>query len=233
MREYISKEVLKFLGIRNVYFIYLGKITVLCKTLVIKKDRWICTCSSEIPKNGVLKLSLNDSDISEYSVPVHTKRIIDILSFTNCYTMILEEPLPESLAERIKQYRKLLIRSEKRKEQRYPVGQENWKKFSLKTPCCTLSKVKGSSAQCVIVNASVHGALVVGTRSLSFHVSDRLLLAAEFNDCRTAIPATLVNTESVQDKYWRYSLHFIDPISLAWLNHLNELAVGLEKETGK
>jgi len=230
MSEYISQEALRFFGIKNVYFIHSGGITVLCKPLVMKKDRWICTCSSEISENGILRLSFTDVYISEKDIPVHTQKTDDILSLTNCHKLIFDAPLPDFLSDRIRMYRKLLVKSEKRKEQRFPIGQENWKKFSLKSPDCTLANLKGSSVPCVIINASMHGALVIGTRSLSFHVGDRLILAADFTDIRAAIPATLVNTESVQDKYWRYSLHFTEPVSLAWLNHLNDLAIKLEEE---
>ncbi len=230
MSEYISQEALRFFGIKNVYFIHSGGITVLCKPLVMKKDRWICTCSSGISENGILRLSFTDVYISEKDIPVHTQKTDDILSLTNCHKLIFDAPLPDFLSDRIRMYRKLLVKSEKRKEQRFQVGQENWKKFSLKSPDCTLANLKGSSVPCVIINASMHGALVIGTRSLSFHVGDRLILAADFTDIRAAIPATLVNTESVQDKYWRYSLHFTEPVSLAWLNHLNELAMKIEAE---
>ena len=179
-----------------------------------------------------MRISFSDKSLNEASIPVRAEKAENILSLTNCHKMIFNADLPDFLAEKVRQYRKLMLKSEKRKEQRFPVGQENWKKFSLKNPNCTLSNLRGVSVPCVIINASVHGALVIGTRSLSFHIDDRLILTADFTDNMARLRATLVNSESVQDKYWRYSLHFTDPVSLLYLNHLNELAMRLEEEEG-
>ncbi len=229
MSEYISQEALKFFGIKNTSFIQDGGISVLCKLLVVKKNWCICTCSAEIIKKGILRISYTDTKIPETDIPVHTEKTDDIPALTNCYKMFFDAPLSDFLGARIRQYRKLMLRSEKRREQRFPVGQENWKAFSLKNPNCKLTNKKGVSVPCVIINASVHGTLVIGMRSLSFHVSDCLILSADFTDCHVSQTATLVNTAAVQDIYWRYSLHFTDPVSLVWLNHLNELALQLEK----
>lgn len=234
MSGLLSQETLKFFGIRDVSFLCVETgISVLAKPLLLKKKSWVCTCSDTVTERGVLTITFIENYVN-HAYTVTAKKTDAIPSLTNCYEMTFDfYELPVFLSARIKQYRKLMLRSKRRKEQRFPVGQENWKKFSLKTPNCTLANSKGTSVPCVIINASVHGALVIGTRSLSFHVSDRLLLAAEFTDSKTALPATLVNTESVQDKYWRYSLHFTDPISLSWLSHLNELAMTLEDEEAK
>ena len=228
MGEYISQEALTFFGIKNISFLDSRSVTVLVQPLSIRKDRWLCTCSSECSESGILRLRFSDENASEQNIPVRTQKRQDSFSLSNCYEMILEEKLPDFLSEKIKQYRKLMIGTEKRKEQRFPVGQENWRLFSLKKPDCTLNNLHGISIPCVVINASAHGAAVIGTRSLSFHVDEKCLFAAEFMDKRIAQNAVLVNTESIQEKFWRYSLHFTGPVSLTWLTHLNELAMQLE-----
>ncbi len=231
MSEYVSQEALKFFGIKNVYFVDEGGVTVLVQPLAMKKNSWLCTCSSAVTECGTLRIAFaagERNETTEHDISVRAKRTDDVLSLTNCHKISFCSPLPSFLTDRIAQYQKLMRRSEKRREQRFPVGQENWKKFSLKTPNCILRSMGGTSVPCVIINASVHGALVIGMRSLSFHVADKIILAVDFTDARIAQTATLVNTESVQDKYWRYSLHFTDPVSLTWLEHLNGLALQVD-----
>lgn len=233
MKEYISQEALSFFGIKNVSFINSAGLTVLIRPIYIENEKWICTCSSTLSNMGILRINCinsNNNSEMEIDITVLAMKSNDILCFSNCYTLILRDSIPKHIEIKISQYKRLMNRTEKRKEVRYPIGQENWKLFKLKNPSCILNNLTGIQIPCVIINASAHGALVIGSRSLAFHLNEKILFAAEFKDKRVAQYATIVNTESIQDKYWRYSLHFSEPISLTWLSNLNKLAIKLENK---
>ncbi len=233
MTGLLSQEALRFFGIRSVSFLC-GEtgMSVLCKPLLLKKKGWVCTCSDAVFERGLLTITFLDRSTADQTCNVTAKKSDEIPQLTNCYEMTFENAdcLPEFLSGRITQYRKLMLGSRRRQERRFPVGQEHWKDFKLRMPDCRLGNTNGISVPCVIINASVHGALVIGIRSLNFHVGDGLFLAADFTDGRVLQNAMLVNTESVHDKYWRYSLHFSEPVSLAWLTHLGELADASDSE---
>ena len=57
-----------------------------------------------------------------------------------------------------------------------------------------------------------------------------ILTGVSFEKGKTKQTAMLVNSESVQDSYRRYSLYFSDPVSLLWLEQVHQLSLILEQQ---
>ena len=227
MNNYITQEVLNFFGIRNIFFRNSDSTTCLIKPLYIELSRMLCFSSAELTESGEVVIKTDADDIILKAKARHSEIKNE---FSKLISVFFLDKIPEKTAEKILQYKKLVVSSEKRKETRYPVGNSYWKNFGLKTPNCTISSATGINIPCVLINVSVHGALVIGTRSGAFRLNEKLTLNVSFENGKIKQVAMLVNSESVQDSYRRYSLSFSDPVSLIWLEQVNQLSLSLEQQ---
>lgn len=214
----VSREFLEQLDITNIFFRSIGGITNVITPIDFSTEKTIVSCGNELPQNGFLVIDIeNKNTLEKKRIEILVSPIKDF-SITNTYTLFYEDPLPFDFQEKLNRLNEILKKSENRKEFRYNVGLDNWKQFGLTRPDLLLSFDNGT-AKCIISNASIHGTLLTGTRSL-IKIGDKAKLNLVFEDGKSILPGIIISAEPAAENYFRYSMRFLEPLSLLWCNHI-------------
>ena len=211
---YVSKETLRYLGIRNIFFKSVGGITAVVQPLFIEVRNMVVTSGNGMQPSGFLVM---ESDNGDAQIPVRAERN-EGLGVSSCWTLVYQEPIPDALAVKIIELKKLARISGRRAEERFDVGLDRWRDFTLVSPVVELHGGK-ERVRCVIANVSFHGALVTGERSsLRIGCSCQFICTFTGEIRRVIQDAVLVNARNADDagKFFAYSLHFSEPLSIIW-----------------
>ena len=137
----------------------------------------------------------------------------------NCYNCYFDDPLPQPLLVKVSELDTLCKNSNKRCEQRLEIGLENWQKFDMVRCDCNFTFNK-HTVKTIISNASYHGVLLIGERSFA-QIGELVTFNCAFNDCAISQKANIINAEIITQTYFKYSLHFIEPVSLYWIKKID------------
>ena len=207
----LGNDIMKYLEIKNVYFKNFGGITFVIRILEITIDKITIVSSGELPDKGILIIESNNSEYKIFTT------VVKDFSMNNSYTLFLEDPLDINMQNKITEIENIKKDTEKRKEDRYDVGLNNWRLFGLKLPETSIIASK-EIVKCIISNASFHGVLLVGTRSF-IKIGDRIIFQCQFNDIALKQEAIIVNSIPLKQNYFSYSLRFMNP-SLEWCKRI-------------
>lgn len=219
-------DVLKFLEITNCYFKYSDSAeTIIIKPIIIDVSFWIVMAANNIPQGG--KLVIHTDEI--YALDVETEPYMFEDDDTTYVKLCFTQQIPEELQSRITKYTILRQFSEKRKEERYDIGLANWELFGLEKAEQKLFHNKNSSIKCIISNISVHGALVTGKAAYIRIGENVAKLYCTFNNPIDTImqSALIVRIDKKTSQLYRYSLRFIEPVSLGWQGRFNSYVLKL------
>ncbi len=215
----VSKEFLNKIDVKNIFFRNCGGITSIITLILFDSMKATIFCSSEITENGILIIDRIKENFQKERIEIFVTAIKDY-SQNNTWTLFFEDPLPEDFENKVNKLNNLLQKSEKRKEFRYEIGLENWKDFGLSSPAQLLT-VDNHSIKCIISNASIHGALLTGERSL-IKIGSKANLICHFSDKKVKLNCIVINASIAATNYYRYSIRFLEPLSLSWCNHIIE-----------
>ena len=217
----LSNEVLSYLGIKNSFFCFPGGITAMIKPLYIEKNKWEVLSSSTLPSCGTLVLEVKDSPKVEILCTVNESDNENI----NSYILFFQNDLDSVFLDKLSKFKKVTKESEGRKEARFNVGLDNWQTFGLLHPEVFLIANK-KNYKCVINNVSFHGALLTGETAPIQQNETGINFLCRFDKPKINVlqHALVVNCQNLQKNYSRYSLQFLDPVSLAWQERLLEYA---------
>lgn len=217
----LSNEVLIYLGIKNTFFSFPGGITSMIKPLYIDKDKWEVISSSALPDSGTLVLEIKDKEKIEILCDVEKSENENI----NSYILSLKNQIDTSFLDKLSNFKKVTQESEGRKEARFNVGLENWQSFGLLKPEVFLI-TKKKNYKCIINNVSFHGALLTGETAPISQNETGINFMCRFDNPKINVlqHALVVNCQNLHKNYSRYSLQFLDPVSLTWQERLLEYA---------
>ncbi len=206
-----SKEHLRALGINNIYFKTFGGLTDVIRIISLNNYTTTVSSGGELAEKGILVIEENDNQIEIFV------SVIKNFSEINTFTLFHEDPFPDYFQVKVNNLNNILSSSEKRKEFRYEVGLKNWQKFGLTKPECIFSDGSHITKN-IINNASIHGVLLTGTRSHTL-IGEKVIFTCAFEEI-IKLQSILINSTSCGNGYFRYSLRFLEPLSLTWCNHV-------------
>ena len=222
----VSKEFYERLNIQNIYFRSFGGITTILRPETFTPEQATVVCGSELPEKGILTID-TENTLQKRRIEIFVSVIKDF-SMNNSFTLFFEDPLPQDFEEELVSINEILKKSDSRREFRYDIGINNWNKFGLTRPDLNLSFANGN-IKCIISNASIHGALLTGNRSM-IKIGDKAALLCDFEEKKLKLPGIVINADSAAGGYFRYSLRFLEPLSLTWCNHIVEYGDYLENQ---
>lgn len=217
----VSKEFLERLNIQNLYFKSFGGISTLLRPETFTTEQTTVFCGNELPAQGILIIDIMDKkNMKNDRIELFVSAIKDF-SINNTYTLFFEDPLPDYFTNQLNIINNILKKSNSRKELRYDIGLNNWKIFGLSKPDINLL-LPNNSVKCIISNASIHGVMLTGNRSL-IKIGDKACLICRFEyEENIKLPGIIINADTASGGYFRYSLRFLEPLSLSWCNHIIE-----------
>lgn len=206
-----SREHLRALGINNIYFKNFGGITEIIHIISLNNFTTTVSSGGNLVEKGVLVIETEEMKIEIFV------SVIKDFSEINTFTLFHEDPFPEYFQNKVNSLNSILSSSEKRKEFRYEVGLKNWQKFGLKKPECAF--IDGNYiTKTIINNVSIHGALLTGARSHTL-IGEKVIFTCNFDEI-IKLQSILINSSACGNGYFRYSLRFLEPLSLTWCNHV-------------
>lgn len=213
----LSSEVLGYLGINNTYFEIANGITTTVKPLYIERNSWEIISASKLPNTGNLIIEFSNNEKTSVECSVLENKTEHINSYTLSFTNKLNSPFLDKLSK----VKNINAESEQRREERYLVGLAKWKEFGLSHPETFLVH-NSINCKCIINNVSVHGVLLTG-ETASISKNEVVNFICEFENFKSILQSALiVNCQNLVKNYSRYSLQFLDPISLTWQERLIE-----------
>lgn len=215
--NYASKEMLRYLDIRNIFFRSDGGITSVVQPLFIELRNMVVISGNRLQETGALVIV---TQTAEYRIPVKTERTSS-LAVSACWTLVYLDVVPDAFAEKIIELKKIMRKSGRRAEERFDIGMKRWQQFGLISPMVDMH-VENQHVRCVVSNASFHGALLTGERS-SARIGSPCRLICAFADGVVTQCASIVNAANTKNSgtYYDYSLHFLEPVSIMWQKQLN------------
>lgn len=217
----LSNEVLNYLGIKNTFFSFPGGVTAMIKPMYIEKDSWEVISSSELPLCGTLVIEGKEKEKTNILCTVSKSKNENI----NSYILKFQDGMDEAFTQKLSKFKNVTKESEGRKEARFNVGLDNWQSFGLLKPEVFLIANK-KNYKCVINNVSFHGALLTGETAPISQNEPGINFMCRFDNPKICVlqNALVVNCQNIHKNYSRYSLQFLDPVSLAWQERLLEYA---------
>lgn len=204
-------ELYDFLGISGIFIELPGGETILSSLSCIDRRKIKVKAAAEITNSVVcVKISLKQG--GEIKIVCSAQKDYSVVGGYCCY---FNSPIPHSFEDKVMEFENLTQISDKRSEIRYPVGVRNWKEFGLARPGCAFS-FSGQISRGIIADASFHGCLFVGER-ISVGSGSVVSFSAEAADGKIIQRANLVSAENAAKNFFRYRLHFLDPLSLRWV----------------
>ncbi len=227
-------DVLRFIGIKHCYFLYPDGKTEVVKPLKITETGWTVIAASKQraadKQRAAVKQRADERVTGEQRLVIQTAEPDDSLTVpvqvvpcdtdafgNNCLELIFPEPFPEWLERRIAEYRRIILSSEKRSEERYEVGLGGWKGFGLRSAEQRL--LAGSKpVKALLNNVSIHGSLITAESAPVKAGETITKLCCVFAGPEEYVfqNAVVVRVERKTERLYRYSLRFVEPIALIW-----------------
>lgn len=214
----IRSELYSFLGISGIFIGLPGGETVLSSSDYIDRRKIKIKAATEITNSVVcVKISLKSG--GEIKIVSNAQKDYSAVGGYCCY---FTNPLPHAFEDKVMEFENLAQISDKRSEVRYPVGIKSWKEFGLARPECAFA-FAGQVSRGVIADASFHGCLFVGER-ISVGNGSIVSFSADANDGKIIQKANLVSAENAAKNFFRYRLHFLEPLSIKWVRLVRDFA---------
>ena len=211
-----NNEIMDYLKLKNIFIELKGGITsVIIPVKIFKTHINIYSSANLEEQKCILKLEFRNGE--EFRIVCDIEKNSDEI---NCFSCYFDDPLPESILVKVSELDTLYQNSNKRSEQRLEIGLENWQKFGMVRCDCNFTFNK-HTVKTIISNASYHGTLLIGERSLA-QIGELVCFNCAFKDCAISQKANIINAEFVTQAYFKYSLHFIDPVSLYWIKKIDD-----------
>lgn len=217
-----TREHLRLLDIKNIYFKTFGGITTLIQIVNMNENTTTIITSDEVAEKGILYIELSN----ESKIEMFVSSIKDFAE-KNTFTLFYEDPLPEEFIFKLQKLNSIIKTSEQRKELRYEIGLDNWKQFGLKKPDIIFTEKNLNQTKCVINNVSIHGVLLTGIRS-NINIGDKVFFICDFEEKQIKQLSIVINVAKCGTGYYKYSLRFLEPLSLIWCNHIIDYGDYLE-----
>lgn len=212
-----NNEIMDYLKLKNIFLELSGGITsVIIPVKISKTHITVYSSASLVEQKCVLKLEFRNGE--DFRIVCDIEKNSDEI---NCYNCYFDDPLPESILVKVSELDTLFKNCNKRSEQRLEIGLENWKKFGMIRCDCNFTFNNKHTIKTIISNASYHGVLLIGERSFA-QIGELVLFNCAFNDCVVSQKANIINAELITQTYYKYALHFIDPVSLYWVKKIDE-----------
>lgn len=203
----VISDKLQYLQVKNLYFKTAGGITTIINAVDITQTYCEVTTGNNLPESGFLVLQ---TSVFEYVIKVTINK-----NENGIYRLNYNQELNKVLLTRLIQLDNLKNKTNQRKEERYDVGLNNSDKFGLASPECYLLLQSGK-VKCIISNASIHGVLLIGERSF-LKIGESVFFFSKFkNNLSVKQSGIVIAAENIKLNYFRYSLNFIEPISVVW-----------------
>ena len=207
-------DILDFLGFKNFFFIFPNKTTTILKPLRINNiNTWTVLSGSELPHAGIISLDSNGVSIS-LNVLISSENNDEYGIYR--YLMTFTKALPNELISKIISYQKILENNNKRCEERYYIGLKDYNRFGLRTADQTFYYNHEIPVKFILNNISIHGAMITGEKA-EIKISETvitLVFAFQHPEEYLMQKALAVHIEQKAEKLFRYSLRFLDPISI-------------------
>lgn len=214
----VGKEFLSVLHIANIYFRDFGGITTIIRLINFSNTKCTVFSGNDLPGVGKLVIEIKEN-LTSRTIELFVSPVKDFTE-NNTFTLFYEDPLPADFEEKVNKLNDILIKSENRKELRYEVGLKNWQNFGLQKPDTYF--LDGTiPVKNIISNASIHGVLLTGNRS-HVKIGDKVIFECMFKNGMMKQPSIIINADVAAQTYFRYSLRFLEPLSLSWCNHIIE-----------
>jgi len=180
----------------------------------------------DLPKEGSIVIQLKDGRESRINCSVHKDNNSE---YYNSYILELTSEVDKEIIKKLEKFKLLSSESEKRAGARFNIGLENWKSFGLNTPEVLLYLNK-KSYKCIIENVSCSGVLLTGESSPIQQSDVGISFVCGFKNPRINViqKAMVVRCQMLKKAYAKYSLHFLDPVSLTWLERILKYAEAQE-----
>jgi hypothetical protein len=231
-------DVLSFIGIRNCYFLYPDGKTGIVKPLKITETGWTVIAGESVSGRQRLIIQTEKAD-NILDVPVLAAPCEKEVLGKNCLEIIFPEPFPEWFEQRIAEYRRIILSSEKRSEQRYDVGLTGWKSFGLRSGEQRLFALN-KPVKAFLNNVSIHGSLITAEQVprepalvKAGETMAKLCCIFSYPEEYVFQNAVVVRVEQKTPRLYRYSLRFVEPVALIWQKRIElyrqYLAGGVEE----
>lgn len=208
----LPAEGLRNAGIASIFFKDEGGITAMVRMLRIFPQHIAAEASRQLPERGTLCIA---ADGNAFEIPVSVRAAEDGKDGLRC-EIHFDGGLPAPLAEKLNEMQKLCLEANRRREERYEVGMTGHEQFGLHDSPCILS-CNGRNISCVIVNVSVHGALLMGEKQAVRSGSACMLSLAFSDGTHAALHATVLEIRDA-DHFGKslYPLRLAAPVPLSW-----------------
>lgn len=216
----IAQDALKFLNIRECFFITESSEQLFFRPIYMEIDKWIVIASGQVSLNGRIRIVLDKKTVE---INCRTESV-KVENFSNCYMFIFLEPMPEEILKKLIQVKKTFRASSRRREERFEIGTALFKKFGFSAPVQHFS-YKEQKFQCLVNNVSVHGAMITCGKS-DVKIGERINLLFSFANPTENISqfAIVVNRTSVSGGHLQLSLNFLEPVSFLWQKRICSFA---------
>jgi hypothetical protein len=215
-------DVLKYISVDNVFFRYSDGSTCVIAPVKISWRAWLVSSSRPLEQSGILCVQCIDS---LYELPVAAESAGEEGYGSCAWTVVFRSRLPVSLAQAIARYEKVISADSRRSEERFDVGTAFWQQFGLLRPDQKFF-FEGSFYRFIINNASMHGALITGEKS-PCREKDVIQLCFVFKKLTMYIyqQSLIVRRQQMTETLFRYSLSFIEPVSIYWKSAVERFAL--------
>ena len=229
----IQNDCTKFLELENIFYKFSDGSTSLIRPFQLELDKWLVFAArelileSEIEGKGNLVLITKTKEVLSIPVIAYVKYEDDIGKFW-CLSFL--QQLPTIIAKKVFDYKKIILSTSKRKENRYDVGISGAKFFKLAQPDCIML-VSNIKVKCIFTYVSIHGALLIGQKAVFKKNDTRITIVADFlvpNE-KISQKGVIVNSERMPNELIRYSIKFIEPISILWQKRIRDYSILLEE----
>ena len=215
----IASDALKFMNIIETFFTTDSMEQIIVRPIFMEMNRWIVAASAPIVSPGTLKIVTTEQNIE---IPCDTESV-SIEMFSNCYMLIFKKNLPDEMCLKLLFLKKTVRNCTRRSEERFEIGTSNFKKFGFSSPV-QYFLYNDQKIQCLVNNASVHGAMIT-SRMSEIKTGERIKLLFSFENPSEKIVqfAIVVNRNCISGNYLRLSLCFLEPISFLWQKRICSL----------
>lgn len=223
----VASDGLKFLAIRESFFISGSGSQAIIRPLQMETDKWVVAASDFLEPEGTVRILTENDCCIMLSARTETAGMD---GFSKCFLIIFTEQLPVSLAQKIMQMKKTVRSCSRRSEERFDVGIKNYGRFGLSAAVQFL-RYRTQKIKCMVNNVSVHGAMVTSGR-LGVLQGERLHLLFSFSnpDEKLILPALVAGIRHVSDEYECLSLRLSEPLSFLWQQRILRYADLVQKE---
>lgn len=218
-----KNEILNFLDIKNLFLKSSGGISYIVAPVVFS-DTYIQIFTSSELKKDLYILVIEFKTGEELEIVCNVEKITEKSNYFCCY---FDDPLPESFALKVTELMSLDKISDKRSEERFEIGLDHWQEFGLDKPeCCFVHN--GHCIKCIASNVSVHGILLIGSRSFA-RIGETVSFCCVAEGRQIKQNGVIISTSCITKSYFKYAVNFIEPINLSWIKLIKNYDLNFSK----